>query len=180
MGRVPPEHCQYCGGQLSAIEPPTVHRCRACDEYVFYDPTPAARVAVLDGDSVLLVKVDEPDVDLWGTPGGLVEGTEDPDVAGARELEEETTLAVDPDDLVPFDARTFVKFEATHKTHLAYAADADDVEGEPEAADEVAAARYWTAAEFRRADDELLTSWPDAHRDLEWWVRRGRAALNRS
>lgn len=180
MGNVPPDHCHYCGGELAPVEPPTVHRCPACDEYVFYNPIPTARVAVLDGESLLLVKVAHSELDLWGTPGGMVEGVEDPDVTGARELAEETTLSVDPGDLVLFDARTFVKFEATHKTSLAYAADAADVEGEPEAADEVAAARYWTVDEFRRADDELLTSWPDAHRDLEWWVRRARAALDRS
>lgn len=179
MGNVPPAYCHYCGGELSPVAPPTAHSCEDCGEYVFYNPVPTARIAVLDGDAVLLVKVDVPDRDLWGTPGGMVEAGEDPDVAGARELREETTLDADPDDLVLFDARTFVKFEATHKTPLSYAVDAADVEGTPRADDEVAEARFWTPAELDAAPDRLLTSWPDAYKDLEWWVENGRAALDR-
>lgn len=180
MGNVPPAYCHYCGGELEAVEPPTAHRCADCNELVFYNPIPTARVAVLDGESILLVKVDDPDRDLWGTPGGMVEAAEDPEVTGARELEEETTLEVDPADLVLFDARSFVKFGETHKTCLAYAVDAVDVTGTPRAADEVVDARYWTVEELRGADDELLTSWPDAYQDLTWWVEHAAAALERA
>lgn len=177
MGNVPPDYCHYCGGVLSPVDPPTAHRCDGCGECVFYNPVPTSRVAVLDGDAVLLVRVDDPDRDCWGTPGGVVEAAEDPDVTGARELAEETSLTVAPDDLVLFDARTFVKFEATHKTYLAYAVAADDVDGDPTAGAEVAAARYWTPAELAAADAALLSSWPAAYRSLDWWVDNARAAL---
>ena len=175
----PPDFCPYCGTELAPVDPPTAHYCDACDDYVFHNPIPTARLAVLDGDSVLLVKVDLPDRDLWGMPGGMVEAGEDPDEAGARELHEETTLTVDPDDLVLFDARSFAKFGTTHKTTLAYAVDVADVEGVPEADDEVAAARFWTPSELDAAEDRLLTSWPAAYRDLGWWVENASAALNR-
>lgn len=189
----PPEFCPYCGTELAAVDPPTVHRCDACEEYVFHNPIPTPRLAVLDseersssdsaatphdGDAILLVKVDLPDRDLWGTPGGMVEAGEDPDVAGARELEEETTLRVDPDDLVLFDARTFAKFGEVQKTCLCYAVDAADVAGTPEADDEVAEARFWTPDELADADDRLLTSWPEDYKDLQWWVDNARAALD--
>ncbi|WP_123533157.1 NUDIX domain-containing protein [Halosimplex salinum] len=194
MPNTPPDYCPSCGGRLEPVDPPAVQRCADCGEYEFFNPIPTARIAVLDsggrslpgsaatphdGDGVLLVKVDVPDRDLWGTPGGMVEAGEDPDVAGARELEEETTLTVDPADLVLFDARTFVKFEATHKTCLCYAVDAADVSGTPEADDEVADARFWTPDELAAAEDRLLTSWPEAYKDLQWWVDEGRAALER-
>lgn len=175
-----PDFCPRCGGELSPVEPPTAQFCVDCDDYVFYNPSPTARVAVLDGDAVLLVKVDVPDDDLWGTPGGMVEADEDPDVAGARELREETTLQVDPADLVLFDARTFAKFGRVQKTCLAYAVDAADVDGDPRAADEVADARYWTPGELDGASDRLLTSWPPAYTDLRWWVEHARAALDRA
>jgi len=180
MANEPPEFCPYCGTALTPVDPPTAHRCASCDDVVFYNPAPAARVAVLDGDAVLLVGVDLPDRDLWGTPGGMVEAGEDPDEAAARELREETTLAVDPDDLVLFDARTFAKFGRIHKTSIAYAVDSAAVRGTPRAADEVAAARFWSPAELAAADDELLTSWPTAHQDLAWWVDNARAALARA
>ncbi|WP_436927327.1 NUDIX hydrolase [Halosimplex amylolyticum] len=195
MPNTPPDYCPDCGGRLEAVDPPSVQQCEDCGEYEFFNPIPTARVAVLDsggrsppgsaakphdGDAVLLVKVDIPDRDLWGTPGGMVEAGEDPDVAGARELEEETTLTVDPEDMVLFDSRTFVKFEATHKTCLCYAVDAADVAGTPAADDEVAEARFWTPAELAAAEDRLLTSWPEAYKDLQWWVDEGRAALDRA
>ena len=110
MGNEPPEFCHYCGTALSPVDPPSTHYCPSCDEHVFYNPTPCTRLAVLDDEAILLVKVDLPDRNLWGTPGGMVEVGEDPDEAGARELAEETTLIVDPEDLVWFDARTFAKF----------------------------------------------------------------------
>lgn len=179
MADRPPDFCPYCGTKLSPVEPPTCHYCKSCDDYVFYNPIPTARLAVLDDESILLVKVDVPDRNLWGTPGGMVEAGEDPDAAGARELNEETTLTVDPDDLVLFDARSFAKFGTTHKTTLAYAVDYGDINGSPEAADEVAAARFWTAAELEAAEDRLLTSWPTAYKDLDWWIENARAALNR-
>jgi len=196
MPNTPPDYCPDCGGPLEAVDPPTVQRCGDCGEREFFNPIPTARLAVLDGggrsppgsaakphdcESVLLVNVDTPDRNLWGTPGGMVEAGEDPDVAGARELEEETTLTVDPDDLALFDARTFAKFGDVQKTYLCYAVDYADVSGTPEADDEVAEARFWTPDELAAADGHrLLTSWPEAYKNLNWWVEDGRAALERT
>lgn len=180
MVNYPPDYCPYCGAELSAVDPPSVHHCEACEEYVFHNPTPTARVAVLDGDAVLLVRPVGADRPLWGTPGGAVEADEDPDVAGARELEEELGVSVDPADLVLFDARTFAKFGAVQKTSICYAVEAAAVDGTPRPRGEVTAVRYWTPAELDAAEDRLLTSWPEAHKNLQWWVDNGRAALDES
>ncbi|USZ71133.1 NUDIX hydrolase [Natronosalvus halobius] len=85
MGNQPPTFCHYCGGELTPVDTPTVHCCDACEEYVFYNPSPCSRIAVVDGESILLGKVDLQDRDLWGTPGGMVDAGEDPDEAGARD-----------------------------------------------------------------------------------------------
>jgi NADH pyrophosphatase NudC (nudix superfamily) len=181
MPNEPPEYCGYCGSELRPVDPPSAHYCNSCEEYVFYNPVPAARLAVLDGGSILLGRVNLPDRQLWATPGGMVEAGEDPGVAGARELEEEMGLDVSPADLVLFDARTFVKFEATHKTSLCYAVDAADVTGTPEPLEEVMDARYWTVEEFRASSATLGdgTNVPEAHADLRWWVEEGQRALER-
>lgn len=180
MVREPPDFCHRCGNALSAVDPPATFHCNECEREVSYFPIPTTRIAVVDGGSILLVKVDTPDRDLWGTPGGLVEPGEDPAVAGVRELEEETMLSADPDDLVFFDARTFAKFGTMHKTYIAYAVAATDVKGEPQADHEIVEARYWTPAEFEAADDRLLTSWPEPYKQINWWLENAHTALERS
>ena len=66
----PPEYCPYCGTAVEAadgvdgleetpaetVETPIVYRCGACEDYVFYNPTPGGSAVVVDGDRVLLVE----------------------------------------------------------------------------------------------------------------------------
>lgn len=179
MAREPPDHCPRCGSALYPVDPPGRFQCPSCEEPVVHYPAPCTRLAILDGDAILLVKVDHPEAELWGTPGGMVEVNEDPADGAARELREETTLWVDPGDLVFFDARSFPKFGRFHKTYLCYAVAAEAVEGSPRANDEIVAARYWTEGAFTTADARLLTSWPADYRDLRWWIDSARSALGR-
>ncbi|MFB6104926.1 MAG: NUDIX domain-containing protein [Halobacteriaceae archaeon] len=172
-----PTHCPRCGTALDPVDPPTVHHCPACEKPVFYNPVPAARVAVIDEDAVLLVQVPGTEPAMWGTPGGMVEADEDPAVTGARELKEETCLEVDPDSLELFDARTFAKFGTVQKTSLCFAVGAAAVSGTPTPGPEVAAVRFWSVAAFADRADTMLSSWPDAHQELSWWIEEARAAV---
>lgn len=57
---------------------------------------------VVAGDEVLLQSDTDPGLPgsrWWVTPGGGIDGDEDPRLAAARELHEETGLAVDPSEL---------------------------------------------------------------------------------
>ena len=110
----PQDYCPHCGGELTAVDPPTTHRCEDCERLSFYNPTPSARVVVVDGDEMLLCEVGVEGVkDTWETPGGRLEADEDPPVAAARELSEETGLTVDPAELSPFDVRASRRFPAS-------------------------------------------------------------------
>ena len=184
----PPEYCPACGGSPTAVEPPTVFRCPSCDEYAFHNPTPNARVVVLDGDRVLLVEIadearigDSPDDDRseWMTPGGAVEAGEQPNEAAARELAEETDLVVDPAALELFDAVTREVVEGAQALVLLYAAGRDDVRGTPSAASDAAAARFWAPSELAAADATFrdLHREPRRYRELTGVVEAARAAL---
>lgn len=183
-----PGYCRSCGAAVTPVDPPTVFRCESCGAYAFDNPTPNARVVVLDGDRVLLVeiadaaRIEDPPYDAgseWMTPGGAVELGEQPAEAVARELEEETALVVDPAALELFDAVTREVVEGAHALVLLYAADRADVRGTPSAASDAAAARFWRPAELAAADATFrdLHDEPRRYRDLEGVVSRARTAL---
>jgi ADP-ribose pyrophosphatase YjhB (NUDIX family) len=67
-------------------------------------------VVVLDGDRVLLVQEEKPDVrGKWNLPGGALEQAEAPFDGAVREVEEETGLVIEPTGLLGIyrDARSF-------------------------------------------------------------------------
>jgi len=172
MVNEPPDFCPHCGGQLVGVDEPTVQRCSDCEEYVFYNPVPSARVAVLNGDALLLVT--RPD-GKWISPGGKVEVGTDPDEHAALELEEETSLVVDPADLVLFDTATYVITETQHTVGIRFVVDYADVSGEIEAGSDAGAARFWTAGELAATDEPTID-----REQFRLWVEGGRAALDRA
>jgi len=175
----PPDFCPHCGGELSAVDPPTVHRCEACDRFAFYNPTPSARVTVVDGDALLLCAVGVPGVeDTWETPGGRLEAAEDPPVTAARELREETGLRADPDALALFDVRSFETVPGQYKTRLCYAVERSATEGPLRAGEEPDAVRFWTPEAFDAEGQTLSDRQPPETRSLEWWRSGARGALD--
>src|SRR5206468_5577007 len=63
----------------------------------------------LDGERILLLR--QPPGFGWSLPGGLMERGEDPATCAARELAEETGIAVDPTDLTPAAPNAIVHHE---------------------------------------------------------------------
>lgn len=146
-GRV--RFCPSCGAALDG------HRCPDCDFHFYRNPTPMARTAVVDGDSVLLIERGRgADVGAWVLPGGYVEEREPPRVAAARELREETGLAADPADLALL-GDGFLDFGEFSSVSFNYAVARDETEGTVAAADDAADARFWTRERIE-TDSPLL------------------------
>ncbi|WP_247729408.1 NUDIX hydrolase [Halovivax limisalsi] len=97
-----PAYCPTCGDGLGStvVDGSSVPYCEACERRFFRNPVPLARVAVVDGASVLLIERGAgADIGAWALPGGHVDANESLSNAAARELEEETGVRVAPDAL---------------------------------------------------------------------------------
>ncbi len=72
--------------------------CRSCGLAAYANPAPTASAVVVDdqGRVLLARRADEPGAGLWDLLGGFIGEGEDPLVALRRELEEETSLAIEP------------------------------------------------------------------------------------
>ncbi|QLH76411.1 NUDIX hydrolase [Halosimplex rubrum] len=166
-----PDYCPYCGAALETkrFEDRDRRYCPDCDDIVFQNPFPGAHVVVLDGggrnppggaakphdgDSVLLIeRAIEPDLGAWAVPGGILEVDEPARVGAARELEEETGLAVDPDalELVRTGFDIDDPDEGSYLS-VCFAIGRADTTGSLDPGPECADARWWPIAELSAAD----------------------------
>ena len=81
-------------------------------------PVPAVGAVILDGDRVLLVKrAHEPLKGEWSLPGGVVEIGERLEAALAREVAEETGLAIDIGPIVDVFERIQVEADGRVEFH---------------------------------------------------------------
>lgn len=89
---VPVRYCRKCGNALHGTAPP--YRC--IHDHLDWDPpSPVAAAVVLVGRKVVLVRrAIEPGFGKWCLPGGHVARGESMAVAAARELHEETGIAI--------------------------------------------------------------------------------------
>ncbi|MDX9875139.1 MAG: NUDIX hydrolase [Spongiibacteraceae bacterium] len=114
--------CICCGtalayGQLQPDEPERPY-CTACG-YVHYEP-PRILIGcfITCGDRLLWIRRGiEPYKGLWTVPGGFMEKGEDPRDAAARELFEETGVAIDVEALQLYLAGSI---RAINELHLIY------------------------------------------------------------
>jgi len=143
-------YCFKCGQQLSKEKHEGRQRyyCTECGEIRFRNSVPVAGVFVVDDDRVLLIKRGNlPNRGKWSYPAGYLEYDEKTERGAVRELEEETSLEVEEEDLLLVST---IQLEHPDKYIVgnAYAADYSDTAGELEAGSDAQEARFWTLEEM--------------------------------
>lgn len=131
-----------------------IYRCDDCDDHVFYNPTPGGSAIVVDGDSLLLVE-DFRSPGEWKLPSGRMELGEAPRQGVARELEEETGLVADPDDLVYLEDEAGEPAPDQHMVGIDYAIHRDDTTGTLRPGSDATDARFFTPEAFHASDHTL-------------------------
>ena len=99
-------HCGFCGHAYPA-DAPWPRTCGSCGQVTYRNPLPVA-VALVPVDSGLLVvrRGIEPSIGKLALPGGYINWGETWQAACAREVAEETGLAIDPAKIREFAVRS--------------------------------------------------------------------------
>lgn len=151
-------YCPQCTDPLESVVVAgrERRRCPACENRFFRNPVPMSVVTVVDGDEALLIERGRgADVGAWAPPGGHIEADEHPRVAAVRELEEETSLSTDPEQLHLLGSG-FLEFESGHTmVSFNFAVPRVATAGEPVAGDDAADVRFWSREEIRANPPEL-------------------------
>jgi ADP-ribose pyrophosphatase YjhB (NUDIX family) len=104
-------HCSFCGARFGGATawPRT---CRACGNRSYLNPIPVAVVVVPVADGIVVVRRNiEPRKGTLTLPGGYIDLGETWQEAGAREVREETGIAIDSGELGLYDVMN--GFDAT-------------------------------------------------------------------
>jgi mutator protein MutT len=161
--------CPRCGGDLRS-EPGRVE-CGACG-FVFYaNPKPTACALIVDAEGRILLarRAAEIENGKWDLPGGYLEEGEDPVEAMVREVREETGLEIEVGE---FHGAWMDWYgdapDAASTVNLYWLARA--VGGEPVAADDVDALRWFAPDELPPPDEVafenvplVLRAWREQH-----------------
>lgn len=155
-----PSFCADCGAPLERRRADGRDRpyCPDCDTIRWQNPKPFAGVAVVrDGQVLLVERGTPPRVGRWSLPAGYLEYDESPAACAVRELEEETGIAVDPDDLSILDAVGIEHPDGTRVVGTLYRARATSADGEARAGSDASAVGYWRPTALFAADGEQIS-----------------------
>lgn len=147
------KHCPRCAAPVEN-DGKTV-RCGACDftAYASAEPTVCALIVDHRGRVLLARRAFEPEAGKWDVPGGFLQEDEEPLAGLRRELREETSLEIEPLELVGILPDRYGGVPGATATLNLYWT-ARIVSGEPTPADDVSELR-WFPRDDLPADDEL-------------------------
>lgn len=91
-------HCPRCGAAIEPLDGGARIECPNCGLRHYASSKPTASGLVLDdaGRILLARRAIEPDKGKWDLPGGFLQEGEEPRDALVRELEEETSMRIEP------------------------------------------------------------------------------------
>ncbi len=103
--KIPPEYkyCPYCATPLETryIEGRERAYCPRCGFIHYRNPLPSVGIiAHRDGKFLLIKRGREPQKGVWAPPSGFIEEGEDPEETAIRELEEETGMKGEVEELL--------------------------------------------------------------------------------
>lgn len=150
-------YCWRCGNKLvkKMEEDRERYFCEACKKFVYRNSVPVGGVFVVRGDEVLLIKRGgSPNKGDWSYPAGYLEYDEKPEEGAARELEEETGLKADPEDL-KLVATIQLEHPDKYVVGNAYAISFDKIEGKVKAGDDAEDAQFWTPEEMEASLNQM-------------------------
>jgi ADP-ribose pyrophosphatase YjhB (NUDIX family) len=99
----PFSHCSFCGQRFASDVASWPRTCAACTNISYRNPLPVAVVLVpVDGGIVLVRRNIEPRRGQLALPGGFINYGESWQTGGAREVQEETGIVINPDSISTF------------------------------------------------------------------------------
>ncbi len=110
----PFKFCPFCGTPLESkiVEGKEHYYCPKCDMIIWENPVPVVACVVLnEHNEILLVKRGVPPAKgMWALPSGFMEIGEQPERTATRELEEETGLKGEIEDIVGIYGQSSIKY----------------------------------------------------------------------
>jgi ADP-ribose pyrophosphatase YjhB (NUDIX family) len=159
-----PDFCPKCGSRTETkiVEGTERDYCDSCEEVLWKNPKPAAATAVVKEDQILLVKRGEdPDKGQWSLPAGFIELEDSFRKGAVRELEEETGLSLETEDLGLFETLKIKQHGNEHVVVAVFKTPASKTEGEIQAGEDAAKARYWSREEVDQNIEKIRKPYRD-------------------
>jgi 8-oxo-dGTP diphosphatase len=162
------KYCPRCREELERRDGSV--ECPACGLYAHANSEPTSGAVCLgdDGRMLLVRRAGEPYKGYWDLPGGFLEEGEHPLEGIRRELREETSLEVEPEDFIGvWIDRYGSEPDSPYTLNLYWTARV--VSGEPEAADDVSEVAWFATdelppdGEFAFHIAEVLAVWRKKH-----------------
>ncbi|WP_414837811.1 NUDIX hydrolase [Candidatus Nanosalina sp. VS9-1] len=153
-----PVYCPYCGEKLGSTSVEGRERlyCEACDRVIWRNADPVAAVIVREDEKILFIKRGiEPGKGEWSLPAGFLELEESPSEAAVRELEEETGLKVEEEDLEFMDAVNMERFPGQRLVATVYTVEIDQASGKISPGSDAEKASFWRIKDFEESDETL-------------------------